>query len=503
MENVRQVIRKILLKEYILNENLEYVKKYINNSESVKATAETWAEKINRNGDSITFSFANDSTDFYKTSYMLEILMYAIATSVDGKFTLPTINKTIDVNPDKIARGIMVYMFPTHDLNKFAKLITGGGFKITADELERLDSTEVIIQLQEVLININNTIRKYLSTDFTEGGKNFFNYLQTALRYPLRDVRRNIAKTNVTSMDDPIGDGKKSRGDSISGGDFGDDFDSNEDTSYFYGTSDPETPYDPKATSREQGEELNVILKLNNDISKLIKQGTPMSSLFNYLIIGEEGSDSIKGKTLTNKQIIEKYIDGTLDPVLKNAIDVKVKSGAPRLFGNLPDTYLEEFKKQNPKNFDNDGNIIVTKELILFMWKHGKKSFCDVCANYSPMRFLLQIKRDIEHYFSRNKLRGEMLSQLVQNSGILNLSGVDYLKRLLSAKVSKVGKVSEPELEPNLNEDVLNEEFYDDENMSFNDIYNMTRTKRMEKETMQLQEIRKKVRTLILKNSIM
>ena len=89
-----------------------------------------------------------------------------------------------------------------------------------------------------------------------KSGYNFFNYLQTAIRYPLRDAFRFLSKHQKVSMDDPFGDGKANRGDTMSNDDYEGDSSSNYDISNI--------PDDEKYAP-EVGEQIYIILKLNID----------------------------------------------------------------------------------------------------------------------------------------------------------------------------------------------------------------------------------------------
>jgi hypothetical protein len=125
--DLRKNIRKILL------ENIQYVEKRVKASEGLKKSSEDWVKDINNKGQNINISIANDSSDFAKTSFMLEMLMYAYAQGNNNEFTLPYSGDVIVVNTKNIEMGISVFLHPSHDIKKFAHFISGGNFVITPE----------------------------------------------------------------------------------------------------------------------------------------------------------------------------------------------------------------------------------------------------------------------------------------------------------------------------------------------------------------------------------
>jgi len=507
MEQLRKLIRKTLLENFLIKENLKYVEDHAGNSESVKAGAEEWAIGINNRGKNINFNFTKDSSDFNKTSYMLEILMYAIAFQNEGKFTFPTINVTVTVNPTNIAEGLSTFFFPSFNLTKFAYFISkGGDFSITADELERLDSYDVIGKLGDVLNNLPTIIEKYLKTNFTAGQSNFFNYLQTALRYPLRDLRKKVVRQQASSLDDPMGDGKKSRSDMMAGDEHGED--SYNDFSV-YNVVDTEMPYRP-----DIGQKISRILSLNYDIYELIRKPSN-HQFFYYRIIGEGGTSSKFGQTVTYKGIIQKYLNGDLEqnaPELKDDISKKAKAAAGRFFGKNPELF-QKFKAQSPQSFNEQGELIADKNLIGFLLNYAKGT------KETPLILLKRIRRDIQDFFENNPINTGALNQMVADVGLVNpktnqpFSGMEYLNNLLKSRTSEKVVPEKPvtvspekvELDESLNEEMIYEELIGegdgDELFSFNDIYKIAKATVDAKDNA-IQETRNAIRKILVKNFI-
>lgn len=512
MAQLRKLIRKVILENYITNldENLDYVGKYVGNSDAIKQSAEHWAEEINVKGDRLSFNFTNDSLDFKKTSYMLEILMYAIAKQENGTFTFPTTNVTITVNPTKIADGIKTFLFPSFSLKKFAAFITGGDFSITAEELNHLDIYDAIGKIADVLNTMPDKIQKYISGYIDSSRSSFINYLQTAIRYPLRDLRKLHDKQRAASLDDTFGDGGKSRGDMIAG-----EEDYNQElNNAFYQEPDDETPYEPVGSD----EAILRTLKLNYDIKELLqrtfkgKNGQALVALYDYLIIGG-GNATQKGETLTNKDIVIKYAEAhggnasALNESLREYIDIKVMIGAPRLFNALDKInpkITAEFKQNNP-GVVGEGNKIekITKELILFIDKVGKKGkeiVCEACPNYSIKRFLMQIKKVIfDTFVSKRAGKSNItnLNDLVKDSGLQAESGQQYLLNLLKNIRSAKGAVSTEipkQAEKSLYEGILDEgEMFDESEEMYEDFLGEEVM-----EMSELQEIKKTIKNILL-----
>lgn len=528
MEQLRKFIRKVLLKEYVINENLDYVRKYIGDSESVKASAESLAKQINDTPNSVKINFSNDSLDFKKTSYMFEILMYAIAQG--GEFTFPTIQQKMQVNPDNIARGIMAYMFPSHNYDKFAKFISGGGFKITGSELEYLDAEapKMMDDLQNTLINIKETIGKYLSNEyFQRESKSFINFLQTALRYPLRDARKFLKKYGMSSIDEPMGDkGKRS---DVMAGEEPKEKDSYNDFNIQKVDDEDDDRYSPGVTDR-----LAVILKLNNDISTLLIPKQSLYEFFRLRIIGENGNDKIFGNTMSYGDIKRAFKSGVLSDDLKKDISGKLlgfadkflikgyevsKKGEEKQIIPGRTDLLQQFKKEHPESFNEKGQLIASPALLDFLELHVKED------KLRPKTLFKRIRREIQDYFKNNGNRLVKLNQLVIDAGLINpetnkpYDGIDYLNSLLKARTEKkepkpatnrVPKLTNtavaqevPITEEILDEEMLDESMLDeeeDERFSFNDILKIAKASANYR-TLQLYETRKKVRTLLLKNS--
>lgn len=475
MEQLRKLIRKTLLKEHIIKENLDYVRKYISDSDFVKKAAESWADEINSKGDGIFFSFANDSLDFKKTSYMLEILMYAIAMQKDGKFTLPTIGKTISVNPEKIAKGIMIYLFPSHDLQRFASFISGGGFSITANELEQLDVLDALGKVQNVLSNMPKYITGYLSNDyFSNPSKSFVNYIQTAIRFPLRDLRKLADKRGMSSLDEPMGDGNKSRSDMVSG----EEKDSYNDYS-FLDVVDDDSPYSP-----EVGAEISKILKLNYDIyDALRKRKDIYGQFFYYKVIGEGGDSNTFGKTYNHAGLLQKFLNDKNFPTeFSEDIKKRIATQAKSFFEKNSELF-EKFKKENKNSFDENGNLIVAKPLVEFMLNNAKGT------KFSPLVVFKRIRRGIQDLFDTEK-KQIPLNQLINYYKLINpktnqiFDGFEYLNSLLKAKTASKNEIpsSQPvpaEVNEILKEDLIYEELVhegeDDEKLSFSDIFKIAK----------------------------
>lgn len=532
MEQVRKLVRKVLLKEYIISENLDYVRKYIGDSEPIKTSAESWAKQINDSPDSIKFNFSNDSLDFKKTSYMLEILMYAIAQG--GEFTFPTTQLKIQVNPDNIARGIMMYMFPSYNYDKFAKFISGGDFKITGSELEYLDAEapKMMDDLQNTLINVKDTIAKYLSNGyFQRDSKSFINFLQTALRYPLRDARKFLKKYGMSSIDEPMGD-KRTRGDMMAGEEEPQEKNSFNDFNIQKVDDEDDERYSPGVTDK-----LAVILKLNSDINALLALKPVLYEFFRLRIIGENGSDKVFGNTMSYGDIKRAFKSGALsknsenlrkdigkkllgfaEKFLNSGYEVSKKGeGKQKIPGRID--LLQQFKKEHPESFNSIGQLIASPALYDFLDLHVKED------KLRPKTLFKRIRREIQDYFKDNSDRLGKLNQLVSDSGLINpdtnkpFDGIDYLNSLLKARTEKKDEKSTskkvaapststvtPEVsltEEIIDEDVLDEAMLDEneeEKFSFNDILRIAQASAKYRTT-QMYETRKIVRALLLKNS--
>jgi hypothetical protein len=275
------------------------------------------------------------------------------------------------------------------------------------------------------------------------------------------------------------------------------------------GISDEE-PYEP-----EVGQKISVILKLNNDIKNLIENSSsPMNKdvfgqFFYYKIIGEGGDNKVFGRTLNHKDILQKYLDGTLPDALKNDISKKVKSAAIEFFRETPQMG-EEFKLKYPNSFDENGNLVITNDLVIFLLKNARGT------KRTPMILLKRIRKDIQNLFLRNAKRNNDLNDLVINSGLINprtnqpFTGIEYLNNLLKVKSSS-SKVEVPEKElveinSQLNEDTINEELLNegegDETFSFNDILNIAKASTTKNPNDKLQEARKFIRNMLMKNFI-
>ena len=529
MIQLRKLIRKSILNNYITNldENLEYVEKYTGNSDAIKQGAENWAEEINAKGNRVSFNFTNDSLDFKKTSYMLEILMYAIAKQENGSFTLPATNKTISVNPSKISDGIKTFLFPSFSLKKFAAFITGGNFSITAEELNQLDVYDAIGKIANVLETMPVKIQKYVSGYNESPRSSFINYLQTAIRFALRDLRKLHDKRKTSSLDDTFGDGGKSRGDMIAG----EETDSYNDFN-LSNVADDEATYEP-----EIGVEITRILELNNDIYKLIEKSASAASkevfskYFYYKIIGEGGNEKVFGKTLNHAGIIQKYLNGDLPNELGKDIAKKIQSSAPKFFAAKPEM-LAKFKSEHPESFTKEDKILVTKELIKFMSiyakgnvpniKDGKPELNDKgqikLIPTGPIAIQKRIAKDIKNLFLKNSVRLKELNELVKNSGIIDpktnnpFDGASYLSRLFKVGPAKqdieagvqiptttpVGELSEALYEGNL----LEEGEESDDQFSFNDILSIAKATAKIKKNIKLQEAKKIIRNILIKNII-
>lgn len=523
METLRKIIKEALVKNYTISENLEYVKKYVGDSQQIKSAAESWAKQINNSPDTIKFNFSNDSTDFKRTSYMLEILMYAIAQG--GEFVFPTTQEKIQVNPNNIARGIMLYMFPSYDYNKFAKFISGGDFKITGSELEYIDSEvpKMMKNLQETLIDISKTIQKYLNNGyFQENNKSFVNYLQTALRYPLRDARKYLKSHGTSSLDEPMGD-KITRGDSLSS-----DYDLEKPDSYNdfnlhqaeYGDDDR---YEPEVSDK-----LATILKLNSDINQMLIGKKALYEFFRLRIIGEGGNDKIFGNTFSYGDIKNAFRKDALLPELKNDISKKLLSFADKFLvkgytvakkgesnfipGRLD--LLQQLQKTNPESFNEKGQLIASPALLGLLEVNVKED------KLRPKTLFKRIRREIQDFFEDNDNRRSILNQLVSDAGLINPStnqpfdGVGYLNTLLKSRTEKKEPqpidnknsttVTVPITEEIIDEDILDEGMLDegeDERFSFSDILKIAQASaRNEKKS--IQEMKNQIRNILLKNIV-
>ena len=523
MEQVRKLVRKVLLKEYIISENLDYVRKYIGDSEPIKTSAESWAKQINDSPDSIKFNFSNDSLDFKKTSYMLEILMYAIAQG--GEFTFPATQLKIQVNPDNIARGIMMYMFPSYDYDKFAKFISGGDFRITGSELEYLDAEapKMMDDLQSTLINMKETIAKYLSSGyFQRESKSFINFLQTALRYPLRDARKFLKKFGMSSIDEPMGD-KRTRGDMMAGEEEPQEKDSYNDFNVQKVDDEDDERYSPDTSDK-----LAVVLKLNNGIKDLLSPKKSLQEFFRLRIVGEGGNHEVFGRTFSYGDIKKAFKNGSLSEELKNDISKKLlgfadkflvkgyevskKGGEKQVVPGRIDL-LQQFKKEHPESFNSIGQLIASPALYDFLDLHVKED------KLRPKTLFKRIRREIQDYFKDNSDRLGKLNQLVSDSGLSNpetgkpLGGIEYLNNLLKARTEEkpaksttkkgVSPVEVPITEQILDEDVLDEAMLDEgeeDRYTFNDILKIAQFS-ANASNIQMEETRRKVRALLLKNS--
>jgi hypothetical protein len=352
---------------------------------------------------------------------------------------------------------------------------------------------------------------KYLSSDYyTNPQKSFINYLQTAIRYPLRDLRKKLNKVSVSSLDAEMGDGGKKRSDMMSGDDY-EVPNSYNDYSVINIVSD-DAPYSP-----EIGDKLADTIRLNYKIYNLINYDY-RKQFFYYKIIGVGGNEKVFGKTYTHQGIMNKYLDGSLDaeaPALKENIDKKAKTAADRFFygtekenfQNKHTELLQKFQLENPESFDENKKLIVTNSLIKFLLDNAKGT------KETPLILLKRIRREIQEFFERNK----ELDSLVINSGLINpktnkpFSGMEYLNNVLKSKTaakpqkdaSDIPSVAQPVEEP-LNEDMIYEkllaESEDDEAFSFRDMFDIAKATAAYKKNIKLQEVRKIIKNILFKN---
>jgi len=181
---------------------------------------------------------------------------------------------------------------------------------------------------------------------------------------------------------------------------------------------------------------------------------------------------------------------------------------------------LQKFKKEHPESFNEKGQLIASPALLDFLELHVKED------KLRPKTLFKRIRREIQDYFKNNGNRLAKLNQLVSDSGLINpetnkpYDGTDYLNSLLKARTEKkepepttnrVPKLTNtavtqevPITEEILDEDVLDESMSDEEEnerFSFNDILKIAKSSANYR-TSQLYEARKKIRTLLLKNSV-
>lgn len=517
---LKQFIKETIFNNFQIKENIDYVRKYIHDSEDIKAIAENWAKQINDSPETIKFNFSSDSIDFKKTSYMLEILIYAIASG--NKFLLPTINKEINVNVNNIAKGIMMYMFPSYNYDKFAKFISGNGFTITGDELEYLDAEapKMMDALQNILINVKNTISKYLNNEYYQkDNKSFVNYLQTALRYPLRDARKYLKKHGTSSIDEPIGD-NRTRVNTMSDDDYdGNDNYENKDSFNDFNTQKV-NPEDDDRYTPELSDKLAVILKLNNDIGNLITKKS-LQDFFKLRIIGLNGNEKTFGDTMSYGDIKKAFKNNTLSDELKFDISKKLlsfadkflikgydisKGGNEKIFipGNIE--LLKQFKKEHPESFNSKGQLIASPALMDFLEINVKED------KLRPKTLFKRIRREIQDFFKDNKDRLNKLNQIVSDSGLINpetneqFSGIEYLNSLLKARTEKkepkfvpsdTKKQAVPITEDMIYEEITGENTSEEENsLSFTELLNIAKATVIT-DKIQLQEARKLIKNIL------
>jgi hypothetical protein len=507
--DLKKAIRKEILNNFLIKENLQYVKKYISNSNSVKTTAEEWAFLINEKGENIRFNFTSDVLDFKRTSYMLEILMYAILNQNEGDFLLPTTNKTIKVNQSQIEKGIKTFLFPSYDLNKFASLISGGDFIITGKELETLDSYDVVGKIADVLNKIPIIINKYLSGDYFAGSqKSFFNYIQTAIRYPIRDLRK---KTNTSVLDTNTNSNDDSR-------------DNSDDAARY---------------EIDVQEQVSIILQLNKKILELIKESASknnkdvFSTYFFLRFLGEGVTNEALGKTLNHKDIIAKCLNGELDGSgFENDLFKKTQSAAQKFFKFKPEMYTK-FRDEHPESFTPNGILHGSKELVKFMYKNAKGKIPNLNSDgtvstnekgeikyipISPTMIQNRIAKDIKNLFLRDSSRGLQLDKIVSDSGIIDpqtekpFTGISYLLKLFRrikprkniANPIPQNKTYASELSEALyNEELENSSLEDDDSyFSSNDVLDIAKATVNSKRNGLLKEVRKVIKKILIKNKI-
>lgn len=505
MENIAQKIIK---------ENLEYVKKHIGTSDGIMNNAEMWAENINNSGANTRYNFSKDTTDFKRTSYMLEMLAYILIAESSGEktFTFPTTNKIININRNNIEKGIGTFFYPSHNLQKFAMLINMGGYggkdsksaspfaPLTADELEKNDMLRN--KMEDFALNeLGSTIEKYISTRYPDERSSLFNYLQTAFRYIVQNERRK--KKPTISLDKPISSEKGSK--TIS------DFISSDVNDELSGYSEEE-PYQIDATEEDQ---ILKILKLNNDIKELVKNESSalnkdvFEQFFIYKIIGVGGNEKTFGKTLKNKELLQKLLNKELPQELSSNLEKKLINIAIRFFKEIKPELYKKFTDENPQSFDENGNLKYSNELVLFLLKHAKGT------NGSPMLAFKFIRKDLLNFMDRTITPGRKakLDELVKNAGLINPStndyfgGIEYFNKLFSKTKSKVGDVETKsnvatmpaeELSEN---DILTEDDGGDDDfaLSFGDIFAIAKATASQRKK-SLQEIRLQVKNILLQN---
>lgn len=499
MEQLRKAIRKVLLENYLTSEDLETVKSFMSepkNKDSEKidtskaeVKAEKFAKTINDSGR-IGTNVLEQSDKI--SSYMLEVL--ADAARSGGEYILPTTNEKIIVNKNNIIEGIKTYIYPVIDLDGLFKFISPLFPALTKQTLDsiyyKIARKKEGTLFSDYIIDLYSNVGKQLESYIKKPTGSFINYLRTPFLQVVYDTLG--LKSNKLTTNKPFGGDEETRADIL------------------LPTSTISNKEDIKASEEEKrikAEHSIAMLKANKEIYKILKNESRENSynakLWEYIGIG------IDGKRLNNDGLVKLYLSGNMDPKMAIVFEKKMKVAASKLLGNLPDELVKNFKQQNPLSFDENENPIITKEMVEFTDKYGRKTVCPTCDNCNSKRVFLLMAKNIYDFFNDNPNRKERLQNALTDVGIKS----DPIK-YLNTQLSKIGR----EGGTNINKDKLNyineeesndfENFYDDleneENLSFNQIYNLSRQKRIEREreSSNLQEVRNKIKALLLKNYI-
>jgi hypothetical protein len=529
MEQLRKIIKKILLENYLTSEDLETVKSFMSEpkiagSEEVKTNkyeikASKLAKLINDTGTANTdFTVENSKI----TSYMLEVLVEAVKSEKRGEeFMFPGVNEKSIINKKNIIDGIMKYfssVLQPHGLSMFISPI----FSVSERDLNILLPKVVRVKtketLDEMIWNILNNVETIIDSYIEKGSGSFINYFRTPFAQAVHDAFK--VKSKTISLDEPYGD-KSTRGDMMTGEEDG------ERDSYNDFNTQKVDGEDDERYSPEISDKLAVILKLNFDINQELKSKDDLYEFFRLRIVGEEGgikdteqgSEVELGKTMSYGDIKRAFKSGSLNQSLANNISKKLLSFAYKFLvsgynitkkgegkQDVParTDLLEKFRKEHPESFNEKGQLIASPALFDFLDLHVKED------KLRPKTLFKRIRREIQDYFKDNPARFNKLNQLTNDASIMNpetnkpYNGIDYLNSLLKARTEQKQSENFPITEEILDEDILDESMLDedeDEKFTFNDILRIAKAS-VNYEAAQLQEARKNIRALILKSSI-
>lgn len=519
MEQLRKLIKKVLLEKYITLEDLETVKGFMSkptiagaeevSTEKFEMKASKLAKLINDTGTANT-DFTQQSNKI--SSYMLEVLIEAIRYNNRGEdFTFPGTSEKSIINKKNIIDGITKYfssVLQPHGLSMFISPI----FNVSEKDLDILLPKVIRVKtretLDEMIWNILNNVETIIDSYIEKGSGSFINYLRTPFAQAVHDAFKIKSKT--ISLDEPYGE-KSTRGDMMTGDEDG------EQNSYNDFNIQKVDNEDDDRYSPETSDKLSVILKLNSDINEKLSPKKDLYEFFRLRIVGENGSAELFGNTMSYGDIKRAFKANALDQSLRNNIgrkllsfakkfliqgyDVSKKGEAKQNIAPRKDLF-ERFKKEHPESFDEKGNLIASAALLDFLDSNVKED------KLRPKTLFKRIRREIQDYFKDNVVQFNELNQLVSDAGLINpdtnepYDGISYLNSLLKARTEQKQPKEAPITEEILDEDILDEAMLDEgeeDKFSFNDILRVAQAS-VNYQKAQLQEVRKNVRTLILKS---